>query len=101
MSAKTDQHFYIFTPHGVFPQSGESAKIALNRFMRINPVAEIIGIFREDLIVKPPRGTGAPPYLCMFNAGELRPPPNPEEGFPVDKGGSARRGAEEEQGARK
>ena len=79
MSAKNEQSYFVFTPHGAIHQRGESVKIALARFLRLNRGMEVLGIFREDLIVKPPRGQGAAPFLAMFNQGELKPRPNPED----------------------
>lgn len=67
--------WYVFTPYGAFHQSGETARIALNRFMRIYPGWEIAGIFRDDLIIKPPSDPNGAPFLCMFTAGQLRPKP--------------------------
>jgi hypothetical protein len=79
MSAKHEPGWYVFTPHGAESSRGLTAKIALGRYLRTHPGIEVMGIFREDLILKPPRGPGSPPYICMFNQGELKPRPNPEE----------------------
>jgi len=69
--------WWVFTKYGAFSEDGDTAKIALNRFQRLHRNWEILGIFRDDLIVKPP-GPGGPPFICTFNQGKLEPQPNPE-----------------------
>jgi hypothetical protein len=75
MATDTRKNWLVFTAHGAFRQEGESAKIALGRFRRIAPESEVVGIIREDLVVKPPSGPGAVPFLCMFIQGELQAQP--------------------------
>jgi hypothetical protein len=69
--------WWIFTKYGAYSQEGATAKLALNRFQRMHRNWEVMGIFRDDLIIKPP-GTGGPPFVCMFNRGQLESEPNPE-----------------------
>jgi hypothetical protein len=75
--------WWVFTPYGAFHEDGDTAKIALNRFQRVHPGWEVAGIFRDDLIIKPPKGAGSPPFLCAFIQGELQPKPQVEEGFKI------------------
>ena len=80
----------VFTPHGAFSSEGDTAKIALNRFMRLHPAWEIAGIIRSNLVIKPPEGPGAPPFLCSFIKGRLTPMPQVNEGIGLPPKGEAR-----------
>lgn len=77
--------WWVFTPHGAFSQEGPSAKIALNRFQRLHPNWVVAGVFRDDLIIKPPKEPGSPPFVCMFNQGNLQPAPSVEDSVPPPK----------------
>ena len=83
-----NQDFYVFTPHGVFLISETTALKALRRFVKNNPQTEVLGIFRDELIVKPPTEPGATkPFLCMFVQGKLDPqPPVEQAAIPPGRG---------------
>lgn len=77
----------MFTPHGAFVVEGDSARNAINGYLRAHPGHEVLGILRSDLIVKPPTREDGRPFICTFIQGHLIPAPNPEKHLAGNGGG--------------